>query len=251
MMAISEEDYLQLSGIQHFAFCKRQWALIHIEQLWEENLRTVEGSLLHARAHDSSFTEKRRGVIVTRDMPVVSRTMGVSGKCDIVEFHQDERHGVPLFGRKGTWCPYPVEYKRGKPKITDIDRLQLCAQALCLEEMLVCEPIEQAALYYGELRRREAVELTPELRGAVVAIFSEMRQYYDRQHTPRVKPTKSCNACSLKNSCLPSLLRPKRDVALYMRRNTNLASMSTGNPLVDAGDGSTLAKASDGEVANK
>jgi CRISPR-associated exonuclease Cas4 len=218
-MDIPEEDYLQLSGIQHFAFCRRQWALIHIEQIWSENLRTVEGRLLHARAHDPFFTEKRRGVIVTREVPVFSRSMGVSGKCDVVEFHRDDESGVPLPGRKGMWRPHPVEYKRGKPKTTDIDRLQLCAQAMCLEEMLACEPVPSASLYYGEVRRREAVELTEGLRASVLDAFMEMRHYANRQHTPRVKPSKSCNACSLKDACLPKLLRTKQSVATYLKRN--------------------------------
>lgn len=224
-MSTSEEDYLQLSGIQHFAFCRRQWALIHIEQLWDENLRTIEGSLLHERAHDPFFTEKRKDVIVTREMPIFSHDMAVVGKCDVVEFRQDAEKGVPLPGRKGKWHPCPVEYKRGKPKTTDIDRLQLCAQALCLEEMLVCGVIDIAYLYYGEIRRREIVELTTALRASVQDMFQEMHKYYDRRYTPRVKPTKSCNACSLKDQCLPRLPGTKQSVALYLQNNVDLSEV--------------------------
>jgi CRISPR-associated exonuclease Cas4 len=121
-----------------------------------------------------------------------------------VEFHRSES-GVTLRGRDGLWLPCPIEYKRGSPKISDADRLQLCAQAICLEEMLLCPAIDTAYLYYGETRRREAVELTAELRDTVRASFAEMHQYYERRYTPRVKPTKSCNACSLKDVCLPRL----------------------------------------------
>lgn len=210
------DDYLQLSGIQHFAFCRRQWALIHIEQQWTDNLCTVEGVLLHERAHDPFFTEKRGSVIITRDMPVFSRTMGISGKCDVVEFLRDDENGVSLFGRTGKWQPVPVEYKRGKPKLADVDRLQLCAQAMCLEEMLVCKKIETAYLYYGETRRRETVTLPSELRTNVQAMFSEMHGYLKRGYTPQVKQTKACNACSLKDSCLPKLSRTEQSASRYL-----------------------------------
>ncbi|MDR3136338.1 MAG: CRISPR-associated protein Cas4 [Coriobacteriales bacterium] len=218
MGIIPEEDYLQLSGIQHFSFCRRQWALIHVEKQWAENVRTVEGKLLHERAHDPFFTEKRGDVIVTREMPVLSRAMGVSGQCDVVEFRRDEAHGVPLSGRSGRWVPCPIEYKRGRPKLSNADRFQLCAQALCLEEMLACDDIEKAYLYYGEIRRREPVELTETLRDTVKLMFGEMHHYYRRGYTPRVKPTKSCNACSMKDVCLPKLPKAERSVKDYISR---------------------------------
>lgn len=130
-MTYGEEDFLQLSGIQHFAFCRRQWALIHIEGQWAENLRTVEGDLLHKRAHDETQRERRNNTLILRDLPVFSSALGVSGKCDVVEFHLDSA-GVPLRGEEGLWQPYPVEYKRGKPKEHQADELQLCCQAMCL-----------------------------------------------------------------------------------------------------------------------
>ncbi|MCL2342702.1 MAG: CRISPR-associated protein Cas4 [Firmicutes bacterium] len=210
-----EDDYLPLSGIQHFSFCRRQWALIHIEQLWGENALTAEGRLLHEKAHDPFFAEKRGDLIVTRDMAVHSAELGASGQCDIVEFLRDDGRGVELFGRKGRWLPRIVEYKRGKSKAEDCDRLQLAAQAICLEEMLGCPKIEESCLYYGETRRRETVMLTDELRAAVRAMFSEMHGYYDRRYTPRVKPTKSCQRCSLNTVCLPGLLK-SRTAAQYI-----------------------------------
>ena len=209
-----EEDFLAISGLQHFAFCRRQWALIHIEQQWQENLRTVEGHILHENAHDAFFTEKRGTVLISRRMAVQSRTLGVNGVCDVVELHASP-DGVPIFGRGGKWIPIPVEYKRGSPKETDADRLQLCCQAMCLEEMLCCD-IPEAYLYYGEPNRRSKVLLEEELRQKVRAMLREMHDDYRRQYTPRVKPTKSCRACSLNGLCLPKLCQ-KQSVQAYLQ----------------------------------
>lgn len=202
---LPEEDWLALSGLQHFAFCRRQWALIHLEQLWADNLRTVEGELLHQKAHNADAAEKRGDLLVLRGLRVFSPTLGITGACDVVEFSASPT-GVPLAGRTGLWQPYPVEYKRGTTKQTDADRLQLCAQALCLEEMLCCQ-IPAGALFYGQPRRREVVEFTPELRASVKDLLAQMRDLAQRGHTPKVKPGKFCNACSLKELCLPGLLR--------------------------------------------
>lgn len=204
-MIRQEEEFLQLSGLQHFAFCRRQWALIHVENLWKENLRTTEGNLMHARAHDEQQRERRGDLLVVRGLTVFSHALGVSGKCDVTEFYQ-EAGGVPLRGESGCWRPYPVEYKRGRPKEHDADRLQLCAQAMCLEEMLCCT-IGEGALFYGEPKRRTLVSFTEELRQTVRDDLEEMHRLYHRGYTPQVKPTKSCNACSLKEVCLPGLKR--------------------------------------------
>lgn len=215
MTAYREEDYLQLSGLQHFTFCRRQWALIHLEGQWAENLRTVEGDILHERAHDEGLSEKRGGLLTLRGLRIHSARLGVSGACDVVEFRHDP-NGVPLHGREGLWAPCPVEYKRGKPKEGDEDRLQLCAQAMCLEEMLACS-IPAGHLYYGETRRRCAVDFTPELRLRAEAELLEMHQYAARGHTPSVKPTKRCNACSLRGLCLPKLSK-LRSAQSYLER---------------------------------
>lgn len=211
-----EEDWLQLSGIQHFAFCRRQWALAYIELQWQENVRTVEGKLMHEKAHDSSGGEKRGDIIISRAMPVHSREMGVSGECDIVEFHRNST-GIPIAGREGLFDIVPVEYKRGEPKKNDVDILQLTAQALCLEEMLCCR-IPFGYLYYGETRRRKKIEFTEEIRCKTRDVFQEMHKYYDRRYTPKARRTKSCNACSLGNICLPMLGRHET-VANYIERN--------------------------------
>lgn len=208
-----EEEYLQLSGIQHFVFCRRQWALIHIEGQWQENVRTVEGKLLHENAHDASFTEKRGDVILSRAMPVRSAELGISGVCDVVELRRDPE-GVRLSGREGTYGVLPIEYKRGAPKENDADVLQLAAQAMCLEEMLCCE-IPYGFLFYFETRRRQKITIDAPLRERVQSIITEMRNYFKRGYTPKVKRSKSCNACSLKHICLPQLEK-KSNVKQYI-----------------------------------
>ena len=211
-----EEDYLFLSGIRHFAFCRRRWALIHIEEVWGDNFLTTEGELFHKRAHNPLLSEKRKDVIIVGEMPIHSRIMGISGQCDIVEFIKDDK-GVNLHGRKGLWLPHPVEYKRGSPKISDEERLQLCAQAMCLEEMLLCPEIEKAFLFHSKTRRREEVILTQELREKVKNLFAEMHHYFLRKHTPRVKPNKACSLCSLNDVCLPKLPQPD-SVSAYINK---------------------------------
>lgn len=209
----NSDEYLPMSGIQHFCFCRRQWALIHVEQQWAENLRTAEGQLQHARAHEEA-SEKRGGLLVVRGMRVNAHRLGLTGICDVVEFRADP-HGVPLHGRSGRWLPMPVEYKHGAEKGHDADRLQLCAQAIALEEMLVCS-ISQGALFYQQTRRREIVPITPELREKTQRMAEEMHHYFSRGYTPKGKPGAFCNACSLKELCLPKLCR-KADAAAYIQ----------------------------------
>lgn len=200
-MSWKEEEYLMLSGLQHFAFCRRQWALIHIEQQWAENLLTIEGSQLHERAHTSGLKEVRGDVITIRGMRVSSSSLGVSGQCDVLEYHLAEL-GICLEGQKGLWQPYPIEYKRGKPKAHDADRLQLCCQAMCLEDMLCCD-IPEGALFYGETRRREVVSFSDSLRKKVEVCLKEMHELFHKGYTPRVRMEKKCQVCSLKEICLP------------------------------------------------
>lgn len=213
-MEYKEDMYLQISGLQHFVFCRRQWALIHLEQQWAENLLTTEGHIFHEKAHDSGSQELRGNVLVTRGLAIYSRTLGVSGVCDVVEFHRTS-DGITLHGRDGMWKPYLIEYKRGALKANDADRLQLCAQGMCLEEMLCCT-IPEGALFYGETRRREKVVFTEKLREQVRTYLAEMHRMDQCGHTPKVKPTKSCNACSLREICLPKLCRNK-SVREYLR----------------------------------
>ena len=211
-MEYPEEEYLMISGIQHFAFCRRQWALIPIEQVWQENVRTAEGRILHEKCHDACQKEKRGRLLISRGLRVFSRTMGVSGVCDVVEFHEAEE-GAVLQKHPGFWVPYPIEYKHGDGKSLDADRLQLCAQAMCLEEMY-CTGVSKGALFYATPHRREEVVFDTDLRDRVRQIFAEMHQDMARGHTPRVKPSKSCQACSLKPICLPHLMK-HHDVSAY------------------------------------
>lgn len=210
MKVYNEDDYLMISGIQHYMFCKRQWALIHIEQQWEENLHTVEGAIMHERAHEGPLLESRKDLIISREMRVNSKTLGITGICDVVEFHrkdQDE-NGVTLFGKEGKFVIVPVEYKKGEPKVSDADRLQLVAQIVCLEEMLMTK-IGFGYLYYGKTKRREKVEASSDLRRQLEEATEDMHKMYSKQHTPKVKWSKSCNACSLNNICVPRLLKNK------------------------------------------
>lgn len=210
------DELLPLSGIQHFLFCRRQWALIHIEQQWKDNVLTVEGKLLHKRVDDPFFTETRAGVIIARAVPVASYRLGLTGVCDVVEFAESTR-GVDLPGRAGRYLPAPVEYKRGKPKRDPVDEAQLCAQAICLQEMLSVE-ISRGFLYYGETRHRTEVGLTAELRSLVYEMAEEMHAYFRRGYTPRVKPSKACRSCSLAEICLPELQEQGIPASEYIRQ---------------------------------
>ncbi|MCC3372553.1 CRISPR-associated protein Cas4 [Cohnella sp. REN36] len=204
---------LMLSGIQHFQFCKRQWALIHIEQQWMENVKTIEGQHVHRKA-DQPFTREKRGnKLIVRAMPVRSESMKVAGICDVVEFIRDDR-GVPIQGADGKYIAYPVEYKRGRPKKSDEDIMQLAAQAMCLEEMLLCR-VETGYLYYDEIKHRVELPITSEVKRRVKQTFVEMWDYYVRKQTPRVQYGSHCRSCSLQSICLPELAS-KRTVRSYV-----------------------------------
>lgn len=215
-MALPEDEYRQLSELQHFVFCRRQWALIHIEGQWAENLRTVEGELMHKRVHDEKKTEKRGDTIIVRGMRVKSDTLQVVGICDVVEFTASEE-GISLYGRRGKWLPRPVEYKRGKPKQDHSDELQLCGQAICLEEMLCCH-IPEGDLFYGEPHRRKVVAFDEELRNEVKKNLAEMQALFQRGYTPKVKKHKGCANCSLIDICLPTM-EVRGSVRSYIKRH--------------------------------
>lgn len=215
MKEYKEEEFLMLSGIQHYEFCKRQWALIHIEQQWAENYFTIDGNFMHKKVHDSSNYEKRKDTIISRGMAIHSFELGISGICDVVEFQKD-KDGITIHGRKDKYKVVPVEYKRGKPKITDADELQLAVQAMCLEEMFCCE-IPKAYLFYGETKRRTEVVITEEMREHIKKITKEMHELYNRKHTPKGKKTKACRSCSLCDVCLPEITK-QESVPNYIDR---------------------------------
>jgi len=215
------DELLPLSGIQHFVICRRQWALIHIECQWRENALTASGRLMHKRADDPYFTETRKGVIIARSVPIASYRLGLTGICDVVEFTESPE-GVPLPGRQGSYLPAPVEYKRGQPKHGQSDEAQLCAQAMCLEEMLLVT-IPSGYLYYGKTRHRLVVELTEDLRDFVRKMAAEMHAYVKRGYTPRVKTSKACQSCSLADLCLPKLQDKIMPASKYIQQQIDKA----------------------------
>ncbi len=199
----ADDDALPISGLQHLAFCPRQWALIHLEQVWVENVRTAEGRLLHERA-DMPGVSRRASVRTVRSMWLRSERLHLTGRADIVEFRPE---------------PYPVEYKRGKSKPNDCDTVQLCAQALCLEEMLETT-IECGAIFYGNPRRRLDVVFTTELRTRTEELAATMHRLYRCRETPAAVPGPFCRSCSLVDVCLPQATArddSARWVALQLR----------------------------------
>jgi CRISPR-associated exonuclease Cas4 len=180
------DESLPISGLQHLAFCPRQWALIHLEQAWADNRLTAEGHLLHERA-DLPGQSRRHDLRTVRGMLLESRKLGLSGRADIVEFHPH---------------PFPVEYKRGKRKPNDCDLIQLCAQALCLEEMLQTD-VPAGAIFYGEPRRRMEVAFSSQLRSRTEELTHEMHRLYRSRMTPAAILRPHCRSCSLNDLCLP------------------------------------------------
>lgn len=208
----SDDDLLMLSGIQHIAFCERQWALIHIEQQWAENMRTVEGTHVHERVDDPFAGEVRGNVITLRSVSMVSYRLGLYGVADVVEFIRSETgEGIGLDNYTGKWNPVPVEYKRGKPKPDERDEVQLCAQAVCLEEMYQNKEdstliIDKGYLFYGETRHRHEVIFNQKLRNKVETYSRQMHELFEAGNTPLANYKTHCKACSLVEICNPRLL---------------------------------------------
>ena len=213
----TEDDLLPLSGLQHLSFCERRWALVHVERQWQENLNTVEGEMLHERAHSGAI-ESRPGALIRRTLPLHSLRLGLSGMADIVEFlpcHPGQL-GVDVPRRHGLWQPYPIEYKRSRDQHGEwAYRIQLCAQAICLEEMLQT-PVPEGAVFDGKAKRREAVQFDAELRARVEALAARMHTLFEDRHTPPPVYCKKCEGCSMKPVCAPHAL-DRADAARYMR----------------------------------
>jgi len=210
----NEEDYLMLSGIQHFYFCKRQWCLIHIENLWADNQATKEGDYLHEKADNPRLTESRKNVFYSRAMPVVSKELGFSGILDMVEFHKSSI-GVPIQGHEGLWEPIIIEYKRGKEKKDLRDIVQLVAEVISLEEGLDCS-INVSYLFYDKVKKRQKVEITPELRTLVYDLSGSMHKFYEKRETAEAENYKNCTRCSLYDLCLPRMTKKKVNVQHYI-----------------------------------
>ena len=202
----SDDDMLMLSGIQHFRFCPRQWALIHIEQQWDDNRLTMEGILMHKHVDDPFYRQKCGEYIALRAVNVASHKLGLYGVTDVVELHlsDDAANSIKHPKYPGLWQPYPVEYKHGKPKRNEIDEVQLAAQAMCLEEQYGIS-IPYGAFFYGEIRHRVEVEISNELRQIVTYCSSEMHRIFRTGQSPPATRGKHCNHCSLKDICLPQI----------------------------------------------
>lgn len=200
---MEDDDLIPLSALQHYLYCPRQCALIHVEQQWAENRQTAEGRLLHQRA-DQPQTERRHGVRTVTAMPLASLALGISGIADVVEFHGEQ--------------PFPVEYKRGRAKAHRADEVQLCAQALCLEDMLD-RPVPEGALFYGETRRRKVVVFDAALRSLTLDTITATRSLLHGQHTPMAQyQPRRCDACSLIELCQPRLLGRSQSVGQWLRQ---------------------------------
>ena len=216
-----EDDLLPISALQHLLFCERQAALIHVERLWAENRLTVEGRHLHEKAHDGPG-EHRPGCRTARGLRLGSFRLGLHGVADVVEFHEPttaagSQGDAALHGQTQQGAVVPVEYKRGRSKAGDHDRVQLCAQALCLEEMLDVA-IPQGALFYGRTRRRELVPLTGELRSTTEQAAQRLHELVEADLVPRVRRESKCDRCSLLHLCLPDATRPNRSAHRYFQR---------------------------------
>ena len=214
----SEDDMLMLSGIQHYRFCPRQWALIHLEQPWNDDRLTIEGQLLHKHVDDPFYRQKCGDHITLRSVSIASYELGLYGISDAIEllFSEDITNTIQHPKYPGHWIPVPVEYKHGKPKKNEVDEVQLAAQAMCLEEMYSIS-VSDGAFFYAEIRHRVEVEITPRLRDIVIECADEMHRIFESRHIPMASKGKHCDKCSLKNICLPDI--NGSGVATYLKHN--------------------------------
>lgn len=196
----AEDDLLPISALQHVVFCDRQAALIHVERLWSENVHTVEGIHAHQQAHEAGG-ESRGDIRIVRALALRSLRVGLAGVSDVVEFHRDES-GALLPGRPGRWRPFPIEYKKGKQKRYGADEVQLCAQAMCLEEMFDTT-VPNGALFYGKTRRRKAVVFDEPLRATTLRAAARFREIVEQRLTPAARWGAKCRECSLIDDCRP------------------------------------------------
>ena len=221
----SQDDLLPISALQHMVFCERQAALIHIEGLWEENVLTVEGEQMHERVHEQD-TETLHDVRTVRGLRIRSLRLGLVGVADVVEFRRCESdnsdrldeldRGAKLAGQPGLWKPSITEYKRGKPKIDRSDEVQLCAQAMCLEEMLGIS-IPESSFFYGRPRRRQAVRLEGQLRKETEGVAERLHKLIESRKTPPPEYSRRCRRCSLVEVCLPKAAGSKTRVQTYLK----------------------------------
>jgi CRISPR-associated exonuclease Cas4 len=208
-MKYSEEDMLMLSGIQHFMFCARQWALIHIEQVWSDNRLTAEGSLLHNVVDNPYYRQKNRENITLHGIRLASYMLGLYGVADAVELHPstDPDNFIIHPRYPGRWLPYVVEYKHGSPKHNEVDEVQLTAQVICLEEMYNIQ-LSEASLFYFETRRRERIVISQQLRELTLTLADDMHNVFrSGKFPPPPQRLNHCHNCSLRDLCMPQLRR--------------------------------------------
>jgi len=209
----AEDELIPISALQHLVFCPRQCALIHIEQVWTENVFTAEGRGLHEKVHETE-AESRDGVRIVRGLRLRSLELGLVGQAYVVEFHA-EAGGVAVPGLDGRYRVFPVEYKRGKPKIDVCDEVQLCAQAMCLAEMLGAS-ISRGALFYGRPRRRTEVEFSKTLRQQTRDTAGQLHELFRSRQTPKAAYAKKCDSCSLLERCMPKITGIKKNIRHYL-----------------------------------
>ncbi|MDD4820731.1 MAG: CRISPR-associated protein Cas4 [Flavobacteriales bacterium] len=214
----TDDELLMISGIQHFAFCPRQWALIHIEQQWNENSLTLEGDYLHTRVDNPECMVSMRGVFTIRAVPLVSYDLGMYGISDAIELHktEDKENAVYQPKYRGFYTPYPVEYKHGTAKMSDEDRLQVCLQVMCLEEMYGIT-LEKGAIYYASTRNREEITIDLSLRSKVIDSCKCMHHLFSTKSTPSAVYNAKCNSCSLKDLCMPKMKNNFNSVKTYLK----------------------------------
>lgn len=215
-----EDDMLMLSGIQHFRFCPRQWALIHIEQQWEDNSLTIEGDILHKHADDPFYRQKCGDLIALRAVSIASRELGLYGVSDVIELHPSSSSEDTIRHPKypGHWRPVVVEYKRGQPKKNEVDEVQLAAQTMCLEEIYTIH-IPYGVFFYGELRHRVEVAINDELRDIVRQCAKDMHTMFNNAIIPKAEYGRHCARCSLEDICMPTITKKCATAASYLSKN--------------------------------
>ena len=208
------EESIQISGIQHYMYCRRSWALLYIENMWKDNYLTLDGDAVHEKVHDTNVKESRKDVFYERGVYISSEKYNLSGQCDLIEYHKN-KNGILLKGKDDLWVIVPTEYKHGNGDSIDYDKYQLIAQMICLEEMFLTK-IEYGYLYYKKSNKRIKIENTEEIKKELKKIISEMQDLMKRKYTPKIRKNKKCKNCSLLEICNPQVSNLK-NIKSYMK----------------------------------
>lgn len=214
------EDKIQISGIQHYLYCKRRWALLYIENIWQDNFLTLDGDRVHEKAHNQNIKESRKDKFIERGVYISSEKYNLSGQCDVIEYIKDN-NGIQLKNKKGLWIIVPVEYKHGDGSSLDVDKYQLFAQILCLEEIFQCS-IKYGCLYYKKTNKRISVDFNDFEREKIISIINEINLLLKENKTPKIKySSKKCKNCSLLEKCNPKILDTK-SINKYLEEVINI-----------------------------